>query len=69
LQTTTVPQADQSRLVTVQEAALIFGVSMSHVYEHVALNDFPVQAIRVGRLIRFRREDIERLLAGNGATP
>jgi excisionase family DNA binding protein len=48
-------------LLTVQETAALLKVSDGTVRRHVATGRLP--AVRVGRLIRIRREAVERFLA------
>jgi excisionase family DNA binding protein len=58
--------ADQPRLLDVGAVAEACGVSTSHVYDHIALHDFPIPHLRIGKLIRFRRTDVEAFVVGNG---
>jgi len=49
-------------LVDAPTVARVLGVSTSHVYRLVAADAFPVEALRLGRLLRFRRADVLELV-------
>lgn len=42
--------------------AAALGVSASHVYREVAAGTFPIEPLRIGRSLRFRRSDVVRVL-------
>jgi len=56
----------EKRYLTIQEAAEYLSVSPGTLYNRVApgsKNPFPVQPERIGRLVRFDRERLDRFMA------
>lgn len=49
-------------LITTPQAAAALGISVSHAYRATAAGDFPLEPIRIGRVIRYRRTDLLNLL-------
>jgi predicted DNA-binding transcriptional regulator AlpA len=53
---------EQKRLLSIEETAAILGISPRTIYNGVApraKRPFPIKPKRVGRLVKFRIEDIE----------
>ena len=54
-------------LLTIKEAATFLTISECSIYNRVrpgnTKNPFPVKAIRIGNLIRFRRVDLENYIS------
>ena len=51
-----------TELLTVHELARLLRVPESWIYNHRYHNSLPFPFVRVGRLLRFRRKDIESYL-------
>ena len=54
-------------LFTVKETAVILGMSAGTIYNRMAIGakrPFEIKPVRVGRSIKFRREDVEKLVNG-----
>lgn len=52
-------------LFTVKETAIILGVSERTIYNQThkkAVRRFPIEPVRVGRALRFRRVEIEQII-------
>lgn len=47
-------------LVSVPEVAYMLGISGQSIYNQLSQKTFPVKAVRVGRLVKFRLTDIEK---------
>jgi excisionase family DNA binding protein len=61
------PQRDPSqRLLSPADAATMFGVRRPRIYELVRRQ--AIMPIRIGRLLRFRLDDLEAFLAKGGET-
>lgn len=45
-------------LLTTTQVAAAFGISPGFVRSQIAAGEFPIEAIRLGRLMRFRRRDL-----------
>jgi excisionase family DNA binding protein len=58
---------EQPGLVSVEEVARAFSVSTSTIYDRIAHDTFPVPHVRIGKLIRFRRTDVEAFVGNGGA--
>ena len=52
-------------LVSIDEAAILIGISRSTAYRAIATNSFPVPIIRVGGRWRISRQALRRLLDGD----
>ncbi len=50
------------KVCTAQDVAAVLEVSTTLVYDEVARGTFPLEPIRVGRLIRFRAADLAALV-------
>jgi len=51
-----------SRLLSLKETSVILGISPRSIYNKVhskSKQSFPIQPKRIGRLIKFKREDVE----------
>ena len=59
------PRAPLTRLLTDQEVATFLAVQPDTVRRRAARGDLP--SIRLGRLLRFRQEDVEAWVAGHRA--
>ena len=46
-------------LVSVPEVAYILGISNQSVYNLLSKKKFPVRAVRVGRLVKFKLADVQ----------
>jgi excisionase family DNA binding protein len=55
---------EKDRLLTRQEAALRLGISPASLFSKVYRDRIGLPALKVGRLLRFRESDVERILAG-----
>ena len=56
----------QKRLLTVEETAQMLGLSPRTIYNGVSpktKRPFPIKPKKVGRLVRFRLEDVEEYIA------
>lgn len=49
-------------LVSVTVAATALGISRQSVYAQVKEDSFPIEALRFGKMVRFRRSDILELV-------
>lgn len=52
----------EKRLLSIEETAHILGISPRTIYNRIAPKSkapFPIKAKRVGRLVKFRAEDVE----------
>jgi len=47
-------------LVSVPEVAYMLGISAQSVYNQLSQKSFPIKALRIGRLVKFRMKDVER---------
>jgi len=57
------------RLFSIEEVAVILGISPRTIYNRIApksKSPFPITAKRVGRLVKFRAEDIEKYIKADG---
>ncbi len=52
------------RLLTVQELAERLNISPGTIYNWISKGSFPIRVRRIGRLVRFSREDVEHFLNG-----
>jgi len=59
---TNVTQPEGSKVCDVREVASLLNVSAGAVYDAVKAGTFPIEALHVGRLIRFRRSDVNALV-------
>ena len=61
-------EKQDQRLLTVQQTAEIFGISERSLYNKVRPNStetqFPIKPVKIGRLVRFRKKDIDDFLEG-----
>lgn len=56
---------DNSRTVSVEEAAAMLGIGRSKAYESVRDGSFPIRPIKIGVRYLIPRGPLERLLAGD----
>lgn len=52
-------EKSEKELLTVRDMARRFIISDRTVYNKVSNGTFPIKPIRIGRLLRFRREDVD----------
>ena len=62
------PQAESTRLLSINDVALWLDVSKGWVYDHVTRQEPRIPCIRFGELTRFRREDIEEFFGVTNST-
>jgi predicted DNA-binding transcriptional regulator AlpA len=67
----TLPDARKRRLLSIEDAGRLFGMSRSAAYEAVRKGTFPVEVLRVGTRKRVRAVDVNRVcgFAPDGCTP
>lgn len=57
-----IKETSEKELLTVKGLARRFLISDRTVYNKVSNGTFPIKPIRIGRLLRFRREDVDAYL-------
>lgn len=55
---------EQTYTMTVSQFAKVMGVSASHIYRLIDLNELPVPYFKLGTVIRLRVADVEKYLKG-----
>ena len=48
--------------ISLQEAAIRLGIGKSHAYQLASTDRFPCRVLRIGRIYRIPKADLERLL-------
>ena len=56
-------------LLSVEEAALLLGVTRSTLYRAIKAGTFPLPVFRIGQRIRIPRRSVDRLIAGLPLSP
>ena len=59
----------QDRLITTAEAAHQLGVAEKSVRNWLWAGNWPLRPVRMGRAIRWRQSDIDRVIAGEITVP
>jgi excisionase family DNA binding protein len=54
--------AQEKQLLDAMEVADILGITRKTVYEWGMKPEIPLEPVRLGRLIRYRREDVQNLI-------
>lgn len=49
-------------LLTLDEVAKIFRIAPGSVRNQLCRGEFPIKPLKIGRLLRFRRQDVERFI-------
>lgn len=55
----------QSHMVDAADVAKALDISVSAVYQLGKRNELPFESIKLGRIVRFRRKDVEAFLGGS----
>jgi len=53
-------------LLTIEELSEILRIATGSIRNQLCLGTFPLQPLKIGHLIRFRSEDVERYLESRG---
>lgn len=66
---TALPDPDARPFLSAEEAFAVFGIDRKTGYRAIKDGSFPVDVVRVGRLIRVPTAAVARLLCGANASP
>ena len=50
------------QLMSVKDLSVVLVKSPQSIYNELSLGKFPIKAVRIGRLVRFRKSDVEKYL-------
>lgn len=57
---------NKQTLLTIEELAKIFRIATGSIRNQLCRGKFPIKPLKLGHLLRFRAEDVERYLESQG---